>query len=285
MCKATFVEASNLREHSITHRNTTILAHRVSKWRGLSYKNADITNLKCNQCSQNIHNLNDLIKHLNEKHNLPCRGNDNFLIPYRLLNENQCVLCELKFKTFLRLSMHMNSHYANNVCEICGISFINRLSLRMHFLSQHREKRCSICPAKFITRSSLTKHLKKDHNIYNLKRYCNLCDKTFPYTHMLNKHKIEEHSAKKIVVNCKECGKTFDQEANLRIHIRCVHIKERNYPCESCGKRFFTKCDQKRHELTHDDVRSFACNYCDTKFKSKDSCRRHTKRQHGQAFK
>lgn len=273
-----------MREHSTTHTNSAFLKHRISKWRGLSYKNSDISNLKCIKCSAYIQDLTQLMIHLTEKHNIIFNGTNNFLIPYKLSDENQCVLCDLNFNTFLRLSIHMNTHYTNNVCEICGHSFINRLSLRMHMQSMHKEKKCQHCPAKFLTDSSKVAHLKKVHNVFNKKRYCNLCDKTFPYTYLLVKHKIEEHGAKKTIINCPDCGKTFFREANLNVHVRSVHIRERNYPCIVCGSRFFTKCDQKRHENTHNDIRTFSCSYCGAKLKSKDSWRRHMKRQHGHAF-
>lgn len=284
MCKMAFVDVSKLREHSLTHTNAALLAYRVNKLRGLSFKNADISQLKCKKCSQDISDLPELISHLRNNHDILFTGINHFLIPYKLIDKNQCALCDLKFNSFLRLSIHMNSHYRNNVCEVCGLSFINRISLRTHVQSMHKEKQCSQCPAKFLTITSKVKHLKKVHNYYNSKRHCNLCDKTFRYTYMLDNHKIEEHGSKKTIVKCNECAKTFFNEANLRIHVRSVHIKERNYQCEICGTRFFTKTDQKRHERTHNDVRSFCCSYCESKFKSNDSRRRHMKRQHGHVF-
>lgn len=257
----------------------------IKRLRGLSYKNAEITDLKCTLCSENCLDLQILTEHLKKEHEIPFHGTEHYLVPYKLQDGYQCVLCELKFNSYLRLSVHMNSHYTNNVCESCGISFINRIGLRAHVQSQHKEKKCSRCPAIFMTVSAKSKHLRQIHGIRNTKRYCNICNKTFKYTYMLNEHKIEEHGVKRPAVSsCVECGKTFLSPLNLKTHMRSVHIKERNYPCTKCGMRFFTTCDQKRHERTHEDVRSFCCSYCDAKFKSKDSWRRHLKRQHGHVF-
>ncbi|XP_075988975.1 uncharacterized protein LOC142984959 [Anticarsia gemmatalis] len=284
MCKTTFLEVSKLREHSITHTNVTLLTNRVNKWRGLSYKNAEISNLQCNKCMEKIPDLQELVNHLKKNHDFSFPNTNHFLIPYKLLEEIKCVICSLKFNTFSRLSMHMNSHYANNVCEICGLSYINRISLRMHKQCMHKEQKCSLCPAKFLTLSKKVQHLQRVHNVFNKKRYCNVCGEVFKYTYLLAKHKIEKHGVKRQVFNCSECEKVFYCEAGLRTHVRSVHIRERNHPCSVCNMRFFTKCDQKRHEKTHNDVRSFSCSYCDSKFKSKDSWKRHLKRQHGHVF-
>ncbi|KAM3957681.1 uncharacterized protein ACR2FA_008394 [Aphomia sociella] len=280
-CGESFLTIAELKEHTKLHSNTKVLKLRFNSLRGLSYKNVEITDLSCKICSQSCTDLEDLKSHL-ITHNIEFRGDSHLLIPYKLEDSLKCTICEQNFNTFTRLSIHMNNHYMNNVCEICGISYINRVSLRTHVNSMHREKKCSHCPATFLTNYSKVKHMKKNHNTGHYKRYCLLCNKAFRYTYMLVEHKIQEHGAKRQICECTECGKTFHSPQNLKIHIRCVHVKERNYPCSVCFMRFFTKCDQRRHERTHENVRPFSCSYCDGRFKSKDSWRRHLRRQHGQ---
>ncbi|CAH0403828.1 unnamed protein product [Chilo suppressalis] len=280
-CKESFMTMPELREHSKTHSDVRNLKIRFNLLKGLSYKSVDVSGLTCNLCSSNCDGLEGLRSHLIDTHSIKFKeGGHHFLIPFNLESDFKCVLCSDKFNTFSRLAIHMNTHYAHNVCEICGVSYINRLSLRMHVSSVHKEKKCSQCSATFSTHYMKVKHMKKAHNVGSYKRYCLLCDKTFRYTYLLMEHKIKEHGAKRQISNCPDCGKTFLSPQNMKVHIRSVHIKERNYPCTVCGMRFFTKCDQKRHEMTHDDVKSFSCSYCDGKFKTKDSWRRHLKRQH-----
>ncbi|XP_026749312.2 PR domain zinc finger protein 5-like [Galleria mellonella] len=284
-CKESFLKIAELREHNKMHSNTKILKLRFNSLRGLSYKNVEITNLACNTCSETCKDLQELKTHL-QIHNIKF-GVDterHLLIPYKLEGDLKCTICAQNFNTFTRLAVHMNKHFMNNVCEICGVSYINRLSLRTHVNSMHREKKCTLCPATFLTNYSKVKHMKKSHDTGASKRYCLLCNKTFRYTYMLLEHRIQEHGAQRQIYECTECGKTFYAQQNLKTHIRCVHIKERNYPCSICFRRFFTKCDQRRHERSHEDVRSFSCGYCEGRFKSKDSLRRHLKRQHGQMY-
>lgn len=284
LCRSNFLDLKQLREHTFSHSNIKRMALKIKNLRGLSYRNADISDLKCNICSEKCNDLTDLRNHLKNKHSILFHGADHYLIPYNIQNGFQCVLCDSKFNSYLRLSIHMNIHYSNHVCEICGHSFINRLSLRGHVNSMHKQKNCTLCPAVFLNHSSKIKHLRIAHKINNSRRHCLLCKKSFRYTYLLQEHKIQEHGFKRQISSCPECGKTFGSSTNLKIHIRSVHIKERNHPCNVCGMRFFTKCDQKRHERTHMDIRSFSCSYCEAKFKSKDSWRRHLKRQHGHVF-
>ncbi|KAL0808649.1 hypothetical protein ABMA28_013087 [Loxostege sticticalis] len=283
-CSESYMTMQELREHSKSHSNTRSVQLRINCLKGMTYRNVDISSLTCKLCEENCASLDYLKSHLIEKHNIQFGNGDHFLIPYNLENDFKCVLCEQKFNTFTRLSIHMNSHYTNNVCEICGVSYINRLSLRMHVSSVHKEKKCSLCSATFVSHYLRVKHMKKVHNTGAYKRYCLLCNKTFRYTYLLDEHRIQEHGVKRQICNCPECGKTFLSPQNLKIHIRSVHVKERNHPCSVCGMRFFTKCDQKRHERTHEDVRSYACGYCEGRFKAKDSWRRHLRRQHAHLF-
>ncbi|KAL4714315.1 hypothetical protein ACJJTC_009667 [Scirpophaga incertulas] len=280
-CKDSFTTITELRNHTKCHSDLKNLKIRFNLLKGLSYKSVDISDLACKLCEEKCGGLNDLRTHLVEKHSLEFGEGDHFLIPYNLSDELKCVLCAQEFNTFTRLAIHMNSHYAHNVCEICGVSYINRLSLRMHLSSVHKEKKCAHCSATFSSPYMKLKHMKKVHNLGSYKRHCQLCEKTFRYTYLLVEHRIKEHGAKRPISVCKECGKSFLTEHNLKVHIRSVHVKERNHPCTICSMRFFTKCDQKRHEKTHDDVRSFSCTYCEGRFKTKDSWRRHLKRQHG----
>ncbi|XP_026743922.1 PR domain zinc finger protein 5-like [Trichoplusia ni] len=280
LCNKSFSEMIEFRNHFKTHCDSEKFS-KVQKLRGLSYKNAEISNLECSICQINCLDFNELMAHLINKHEISFQGKEHFLIPFKLLDKFKCVLCDLQFNSYLRLAIHMHSHYKYNVCERCGQCFINRLSLRTHIHSMHKQKKCSKCPAIFVTNSAKVKHLRTVHNIHNSKRYCNLCNLTFRYTYMLQEHKIQDHGLERPVSNCMQCGKTFLSATNLKLHIRSVHIKERNFPCLLCSMRFFTKCDQKRHERTHQDVRSFTCDFCGCRFKSKDSWRRHLKRQHG----
>lgn len=279
LCHEAFFTIIELRKHSKIH-DDQLIQSKFNRLRGLSYHNADISSLECTICAQACFDLTELKKHLITEHGVEFGDVEHFLIPYKLEDSFKCVVCNEKFNTYMRLSMHMNNHFSYNVCEICGNSYINRMSLRIH-QSQHRENKCSLCPETFFNNYARVRHMRSCHNSCFSKRHCLVCGKTFRYTYQLVEHKIQEHGLKRQLSKCTLCTKTFPNSQNLKIHVRSVHVRERNFPCKECEMRFFTKFDQKRHEKTHDDVRSFACDYCESKFKGKDSLRRHLKRQHG----
>ncbi|XP_063371243.1 zinc finger protein 454-like [Cydia amplana] len=281
VCKEAFLNINDLRQHSKIHSNAEAIKAKFNRLRGMSYQNADISNLECIKCGAACLDLTGLKKHLIENHEIKFGDAEHFLIPYKLEDSFECVLCSEKFNTYMRLSIHMNNHYSNNVCEICGNSYINRMSLRIHLQTRHREKKCSLCSDTFLTSYARVRHMRTHHNSSMSKRYCLICGKTFLYTYQLIEHKILEHGAKRQLSKCSLCPKTFPNTQNLKIHIRSVHVRERNFPCHACEMRFFTKFDQKRHERTHLDEKSYVCGICESKFKGKDSLRRHLKRQHG----
>lgn len=254
-CKNSYLNITELRNHTTLHSDPKYLKMCINRLQGMSFKNVDISNLACKICSLKLNNLDDLQNHLTQMHKVEFSGTDHMLIPYKLEEGFQCVLCKDSFNTYYRLSIHMNSHYSNHVCEICGASYINRLSLRVHVHSLHKEKKCSMCNLTFSNNYSKIKHMRKIHNRSEANRYCLLCNKTFRYTYLLNEHKIQEHGMKRQLSVCQECGKSFLSLVNLRTHMRAVHLKERNHPCQYCGMSFFTSCDQRRHERTHQDVR------------------------------
>lgn len=278
-CKEAYNNMKDLRLHTKVHYNPNNRYQKVNL-KGYSSKNADISSLTCQLCDQACDDLDILRQHLQSEHGLQFGTNQHMFVSYKLDNGFQCVTCNQNFNTFVRLSTHMNTHSTNNVCEICGLFFINRLTLRTHLQSTHKEKKCTICKARFEKSYAKTKHMRTVHNIGLVKRYCSLCGKVFKHSYMLIEHGIKEHGVKRQISKCLDCNKTFLSPQNLKVHMRSVHFKERNYSCNVCGMRFFTKADEKRHGRKHDDVKLFSCSYCKGCFKSKDSWRRHLKRIH-----
>lgn len=281
LCRNSYLYINELRDHALTHTDKKERAAFYK--RGTNFKCADITDLACDLCRHTVQDIEQLREHLEQQHEIQFDPEGHLLVPFRLGVGLICVLCGDKFNTFVRLLVHMNTHYSNHVCETCGQSFINKSGLRLHVNHMHKEQKCILCPATFSRNSARLKHMRKVHDpTRKSKRYCLLCNKTFKYTYMLFEHRVVEHGEKRPTANCRECNKVFANEVNLRLHVRSVHLRERNYQCGLCTMRFFTTTDQRRHERTHSVAEAdlISCTYCDTKFKSKDSWRRHVNKQH-----
>ncbi|XP_052745565.1 GDNF-inducible zinc finger protein 1 isoform X14 [Bicyclus anynana] len=279
-CKASYVKITDLREHSTIHYSK--IAEFNIKLPGNVYPYADTSSLMCRICLEKCKDLANLTNHLTNNHQIEFRTSEHMFVPYRLEDGFKCVLCNTNFNAFVPLSTHMNKHSTNHICEACGMSFYNNLSLRNHKYYKHKNalKKCTICNEKFSKNYAKLKHMRKFHNLGSDLRYCVMCNEAFKHSYMLEMHKVKEHGAKRPTSECEDCGKTFITSQNLKIHIRSVHIGERNYVCDKCGMKFFTKADQVRHKKRHEDVKSYVCSKCDTRFKSKDSWVRHQKNKH-----
>ncbi|EMR10430.1 hypothetical protein PNEG_01146 [Pneumocystis murina B123] len=72
------------------------------------------------------------------------------------------------------------------------------------------------------------------------------------------------------------CNKAFQQQAHLRIHLRC-HSGEKPFVCEHCGKTFAQLGNLKTHQRRHTGEKPYICTYpnCEKKFAQKGNLRAH----------
>ena len=74
-----------------------------------------------------------------------------------------------------------------------------------------------------------------------------------------------------------ECPKIFSRNNILKNHI-LIHNNKREYPCDTCGKRFNTESGIRDHKTTHRD-KTFICYICDRSFVCKKNLTAHNKTQ------
>lgn len=130
--------------------------------------------------------------------------------------------------------------------------------------------RCEECDRSFVTRSMYVLHLQSKHPDSDELRYqCSMCPKRFSSEKKAKQHEaVHLPSDQKMVHPCNYCDKKFSKLVNVQAHIKAVHIGERPYVCEECGKAFGTKGALKEHQVTHSDEKPFQCSYCPKKFKN-----------------
>ncbi|XP_038212591.1 zinc finger protein 93-like [Zerene cesonia] len=108
---------------------------------------------------------------------------------------------------------------------------------------------------------------------------CPTCDKACLNNSALMAH-MRAHSDKR-AFKCSLCDKTYKDPAGLKRHTETNHteFRTRNFVCENCGKRFFTKRCLNTHTRTHTGETPFACKLCPAQFTQSGSLIRH-KRTH-----
>ena len=119
---------------------------------------------------------------------------------------------------------------------------------------------CKKCPRSFQLRIEAVRHASTCGTPSKAKKRgknkrmltCNLCPFQASTRAKLSKHRMSEHKDLLRQSNCcTTCQKTFKTVKNLKMHIRMVHMKLKNFKCNICPLKFPTKFSRNRHLLTH----------------------------------
>ncbi|XP_046668068.1 zinc finger protein 782-like [Homalodisca vitripennis] len=181
-------------------------------------------------------------------------------------------------------------------CDICGKKLSSRGSLRLHKLNKHKQKMqfsCELCGMKFDFQREVVKHRNDSHRQEDGLFCCEICSKRLPDYHSFLVHVKshiknckEEEGSDKV---CKECGKSFQDENSLKIHITLIHrmevvglrknlkTQEKNFICDTCGKRFAFNCLLQDHINLHTGLKPYCCHKCGKSFSQKATLKQHTK--------
>ncbi len=108
---------------------------------------------------------------------------------------------------------------------------------------------------------------------------CDSCGKCFTSRQSVYAH-IQRHIGQKVL--CNICGKCFSNRNNLTKHHKTVHLKEKNYQCSTCEKRYDSSYRLRIHQNSHNGIRLFACPLCPQSFITTSALSRHKKTVHKQ---
>ncbi|XP_030033883.2 zinc finger protein 585B isoform X2 [Manduca sexta] len=282
-CQEPFNDIDSLREHNTTHDIETIEKKIITQQNRLV--KVEVSNICCKLCNEKIDNLKTLKNHLSTEHDVAFVSKEHLLVPFRLQNgELRCQICLEGFRVFRLLNIHMNKHFQKHVCHICGAGFSNLVFLNLHRFRSHKPFKCQQCDVIFTSKAEKKSHEVSVHGVKferKLRFPCPYCSERFFQENYRVLHLVEKHGMTKPNYNCNICPKTFITRSLLNNHIKNVHKKERNHPCEVCHNLFYTKSDLTRHKVVHTGEKKYSCNVCKNNFVSKDTLRRHIKRTHG----
>ncbi|KAM3957600.1 zinc finger Y-chromosomal protein 1 [Aphomia sociella] len=132
-CHDEFEPMAALRNHIKTdHSNAD---HNSAFYKVVDDLKIDITEMKCNICSQDIQNVDTLMSHFSKDHGISV----NFNVPFGVLPYRQgpsglwmCLDCDKTFAEFSQINGHLRSHVKIFTCDKCGATFLSEHGLRQH---------------------------------------------------------------------------------------------------------------------------------------------------------
>lgn len=132
-CHDEFEPMAALREHMKAE-------HSSADYNSAFYKvydalKVEITDLKCNICSQELPNIDTFMTHISRDHKIKVNFDVPFgVLPYRQAPSGRwtCLECDKNFPKFSQINLHLRSHMKIFTCEKCGATFLSDHGLRQH---------------------------------------------------------------------------------------------------------------------------------------------------------
>lgn len=132
-CHDEFEPMAALREHMKTDHSTA--DYNSAFYKVYDALKVEITDLKCNMCSQEIPNIDSFMSHISQNHDIKV----NFDVPFGVLPYRQgpngrwtCLECEKTFAKFSQINVHLRTHMKIFTCDKCGATFLSDHGLRQH---------------------------------------------------------------------------------------------------------------------------------------------------------
>jgi KRAB domain-containing zinc finger protein len=198
-----------------------------------------------------------------------------------------CEICGKTLKNDLQLRLHVKIHSKPIKCAKCGRRYGNREKYREHLLGHEnlRAFACHLCSLRFNARRFLTDHMKTHDKNRAKPHKCRLCGYSTPYRHHLGIHVARTHNGERPPkkFECIECGYCIEALSKIRNHMAChrrfdekvqqmkdprkcsmcyrhcdgkvalflhvqkMHLLEKKFECDLCGRLFRTKMEVRRH--------------------------------------
>ncbi|XP_052757198.1 zinc finger protein 37-like isoform X4 [Galleria mellonella] len=284
VCAKPFLDAALLKEHSINDHSAKELKLELNNRVRDKNLKVDVSNIQCKLCLEILPNIEALKEHL-KKHgkSVDLSFKDN-LIPFKLDAKTfDCQICGESFLKLRLLIIHMSKHYNNYSCDMCGSVFISLHLLRRH-LQIHKSGNfpCDKCNKIFSNPAKRTIHMRGVH-LKQWPRRCPMCPERFNSNYQRTKHLRMIHNQTTGLYRCETCGREYYLKYHLLIHIRSVHLQERNQECSICHSRFFSKYCLSRHMVIHSGEKKFLCGVCGKGYVRKKNLKDHM-RQHEIGF-
>lgn len=280
-CREIFGSMDDLRAHQPEHPKSGLfkLFSRYTADSLVVY--ADVTDLRCTICEQNVPNLNELKTHLRRAHAKNYYADfEDRIVPFKLKggSDFECQDCGFNFETFGAIERHMNVHYRNRICEQCGAGFVTMHRLKIHNYTVHREGSfpCGICKKIYVSYYKYKIHFDVVHKLEK-KNKCPKCPEKFIDYFTKQKHLVEKHGAAPIRYKCNVCDRSFTRRFSLTGHMRRRHLEQKEIKCAHCQYMCYTKWELKVHMTRHGAEKLFECGLCKKSYTRQKALKEHAK--------
>nr|XP_019948239.1 PREDICTED: uncharacterized protein LOC109633089 [Paralichthys olivaceus] len=275
-------------------------ASHLKKHRNMHHLSLSKNEYPCNQCNSSFSSSQQFLSHLKThvdpsaaiKRKAEGKDRDSFIcpvchqcytsaielighFPIHLDSTFECKICKMKFPSGRKLEEHEQTHLTPSTefeCTECGQRCLGSHAFLQHHCSQHQhgmmESKCSnlsaeINPPTYQPAAEEEEVDVTGEDLFN----CPHCSMQFPSKSGLLEHQNKIHLKEK-PFKCDICGKTFTVRRYLREHLRRHHLKsaaaQKQFECSQCQSEFSTAQDLSLHMRLHavKEVGEFRCDMC-----------------------
>ncbi|XP_022818911.1 zinc finger protein 699-like isoform X2 [Spodoptera litura] len=132
-CHDEFEPMAALREHMKAEHSTA--DYNSAFYKVYDALKVEITDLKCNMCSQDIPDIDNFMNHISRDHKIKVNFDVPFgVLPYRQAPSGRwtCLECDKTFPKFSQINVHLRTHMKIFTCDKCGATFLSDHGLRQH---------------------------------------------------------------------------------------------------------------------------------------------------------
>ncbi|XP_026314378.1 PR domain zinc finger protein 5-like [Hyposmocoma kahamanoa] len=280
-CAKAFPTIDDLRQHTAQQTEKDKINTMIDYKLSYNPIKLDITNLCCTVCEADMKDLNDLKDHLVSVHHKTIYKNiKDIILPFRLEDGHNftCVICSVVHISFKNLYHHMSSHYRNYCCKKCGAGYITIAALRKHGKTHYQGNfPCDYCDKAYTSLTKKRNHEKGVHTGGWLRNKCPHCPEIFVSYYDRSEHMVKVHNEAPIVYPCNACNKTYKKKFELNRHIKHHHLQQKNYLCDKCNAKFFSKRGLADHLTRHNGGEVCSCDVCGRTFTRLRTLKEHLK--------
>ncbi|XP_062254813.1 zinc finger protein 1035 [Platichthys flesus] len=265
-CDKYYLHASHLKKHRKTHHFSSSKSEYL-----------------CNQCNTSLSSPQHFLSHLKThidpaaaiKSNAEGNDRDTFI----------CPVCRQSFSSAIELIGHFPIHSESTFkCKICKMKFPSGRKLEEHEQTHPTaatEFECTECGQRFLGSNTFLQHhcVQQLHGMKESKYSNPSVEATLP-TYQPAAEEEEVDVTGEDMFNCPHCSMQFSSKSFLLEHQNKIHLKERPFKCEICGKSFAVQRYLRKHVRRHGMKlavvpKRFACTQCQSEFSTEQDLSLH----------